>query len=133
MKLVILNLKIQEQKLKFTVLKLVYNLTSAEFGLDTDPKRSIVNTEKSQFFDGDVNTAVRANGVKLENTNNLDIAEYTMDGMMADSNGKHVRFGTQGIDAGNQVITGVKAGVADSDVVTVKQLKDSISNVGGMN
>ena len=83
------------------------NLTSAEFGLDTDPKRSIVNTEKSQFFDGDVNTAVRANGVKLENTNNLDIAEYTMDGMMADSNGKHVRFGTQGIDAGDQVITGV--------------------------
>lgn len=106
------------------------NLTSAEFGLDTDPKRSIVNTEKSQFFDGDVNTAVRANGVKLENTNNLDIAEYTMDGMMADSNGKHVRFGTQGIDAGDQVIAGVKAGVADSDVVTVKQLKDSISNVG---
>ena len=75
------------------------NLTSAEFGLDTDPKRSIVNTEKSHFFDGDVNTAVRANGVKLENTNNLDVAEYTMDGMMADSNGKHVRFGTQGIDA----------------------------------
>lgn len=107
------------------------NLTSAEFGLDTDPKRSIVNTEKSQFFDGDVNTAVRANGVKLENTNNLDVAEYTMDGMMADSNGKHVRFGTQGIDAGDQVIAGVKAGVADSDVVTVKQLKDSISNVGG--
>lgn len=106
------------------------NLTSAEFGLDTDPKRSIVNTEKSQFFDGDVNTAVRANGVKLENTNNLDIAEYTMDGMMADSNGKHVRFGTQGIDAGDQVIAGVKAGVADSDVVTVKQLKDSIFNVG---
>ena len=106
------------------------NLTSAEFGLDTDPKRSIVNTEKSQFFDGDVNTAVRANGVKLENTNNLDVAEYTMDGMMADSNGKHVRFGTQGIDAGDQVIAGVKAGVADSDVVTVKQLKDSISNVG---
>ena len=107
------------------------NLTSAEFGLDTDPKRSIVNTEKSQFFDGDVNTAVRANGVKLENTNNLDVAEYTMEGMMADSNGKHVRFGTQGIDAGDQVIAGVKAGVADSDVVTVKQLKDSISNVGG--
>lgn len=106
------------------------NLTSAEFGLDTDPKRSIVNTEKSQFFDGDVNTVVRANGVKLENTNNLDVAEYTMDGMMADSNGKHVRFGTQGIDAGDQVISGVKAGVADSDVVTVKQLKDSISNVG---
>ena len=131
MKLVILNLKIRDQKLKYTVLKLIYNLTSAEFGLYTDPKCSIVNTEKSQFFDGDVNTAVRANGVKLENTNNLDIAEYTMDGMMADSNSKHVRFGTQGIDAGDQVISGVKADVADSDVVTVKQLKDSISNVGG--
>lgn len=107
------------------------NLNSAEFGLETEDKRAIVNKDKAQFFDGDVNTAISAIGTKLENTNNLDTAEYTMDGMMADSNGKHVRFGTQGIDAGDQVIAGVKAGVADSDVVTVKQLKDSISNVGG--
>ena len=107
------------------------NLNSAEFGLETEDKRAIVNKDKAQFFDGDVNTAISAIGTKLENTNNLDTAEYTMDGMMADSNGKHVRFGTQGIDAGDQVISGVKAGVADSDVVTVKQLKDSISNVGG--
>ena len=107
------------------------NLNSAEFGLETEDKRAIVNKDKAQFFDGDVNTAISAKGTKLENTNNLDTAEYTMDGMMADSNGKHVRFGTQGIDAGDQVIAGVKAGVADSDVVTVKQLKDSISNVGG--
>ena len=106
------------------------NLNSAEFGLETEDKRAIVNKDKAQFFDGDVNTAISAIGTKLENTNNLDTAEYTMDGMMADSNGKHVRFGTQGIDAGDQVISGVKAGVADSDVVTVKQLKDSISNVG---
>ena len=107
------------------------NLNSAEFGLETEDKRAIVNKDKAQFFDGDVNTGISAIGTKLENTNNLDTAEYTMDGMMADSNGKHVRFGTQGIDAGDQVIAGVKAGVADSDVVTVKQLKDSISNVGG--
>ena len=107
------------------------NLNSAEFGLETEDKRAIVNKDKAQFIDGDVNTAISAIGTKLENTNNLDTAEYTMDGMMADSNGKHVRFGTQGIDAGDQVIAGVKAGVADSDVVTVKQLKDSISNVGG--
>ena len=107
------------------------NLNSAEFGLETEDKRAIVNKDKAQFIDGDVNTAISAIGTKLENTNNLDTTEYTMDGMMADSNGKHVRFGTQGIDAGDQVIAGVKAGVADSDVVTVKQLKDSISNVGG--
>ena len=106
------------------------NLNSAEFGLETEDKRAIVNKDKAQFFDGDVNTAISAKGTKLENMNNLDTAEYTMDGMQADSNGKHVRFGTQGIDAGDQVIAGVKAGVADSDVVTVKQLKDSISNVG---
>lgn len=106
------------------------NLNSAEFGLETEDKRAIVNKDKAQFFDGDVNTAISAKGTKLENTNNLDTAEYTMDGMQANSNGKLVRFGTQGIDAGDQVIAGVKAGVADSDVVTVKQLKDSISNVG---
>lgn len=108
------------------------NLNSAEFGLDTEDKRAIVNKEKAQFFDGDVNTAITANGTKLENTNNLDTAEYTMDGMQANSNGKLVRFSTQGINAGDQVIAGVKAGVADTDVVNVKQLKDSISNIGNV-
>ena len=102
------------------------NMNSAEFGLETEDKRALVNKEKAQFFDGDVNTAISANGTKLENTNNLDTAEYTMDGMQANSNGKLVRFGTLGINAGDQVIAGVKAGVADTDVVNVKQLKDSI-------
>lgn len=103
------------------------NMNSAEFGLDTEEKRALVNKEKAQFFNGDVNTAISANGTKLENTNNLDTAEYTMDGMQANSNGKLVRFGTLGINAGDQVIAGVKAGVADTDVVNVKQLKDSIT------
>ena len=103
------------------------NMNSAEFGLDTEDKRAIVNKDKAQFFDGDVNTAITANGTKLENTNNLDTAEYTMDGMQANSNGKLVRFSTLGINAGDQVIAGVKAGVADTDVVNVKQLKDSIA------
>ena len=103
------------------------NMNSAEFGLETEDKRTLVNKEKAQFFDGDVNTAITANGTKLENTNNLDTAEYTMDGMQANSNGKLVRFGTLGINAGDQVIAGVKSGVADTDVVNVKQLKDSIT------
>ena len=108
------------------------NLNSAEFGLDTEDKRALVNKEKAQFFDGDVNTAITAKGTKLENTNNLDTAEYTMDGMQANSNGKLVRFSTHGINAGDQVIAGVKAGVADTDVVNVKQLKDSISTIGNV-
>lgn len=103
------------------------NMNSAEFGHDTEDKRALVNKEKAQFFDGDVNTSISAKGTKLENTNNLDTAEYTMDGMQANSNGKLVRFGTLGINAGDQVIAGVKAGVADTDVVNVKQLKDSIT------
>lgn len=113
-----------------TVNPTLTNLDSAEFGLITDHKHSIINKEKAQFFAGDVNTAITANGTKLENTNNLDTAQYTMDGMQADSNGKFVRFSTDGIKAGNQVIEGVQAGVADTDVVNVKQLKDSISNIG---
>ena len=103
------------------------NINSAEFGLETEDKRALVNKDKAQFFDGDVNTSISANGTKLENTNNLDTAEYTMDGMQANSNGKLVRFSTHGINAGDQVIAGVKAGVADTDVVNVKQLKDSIT------
>ena len=87
---------------------------------------------KKKILVAAVFTAITANGTKLENTNNLDTAEFTMDGMQADSNGKLVRFSTHGIKAGNQVIEGVKAGVSDSDVVNVKQLKDSIANIGNL-
>lgn len=80
-------------------------------------------------FDGSKNTGVTANGITIENTDNLDQASFTVGGMQAsDSNGT-VRFTTTNIDAGNQQIHGVKAGVADTDAVNVKQLKDVASSV----
>lgn len=78
-------------------------------------------------FDGDIDAHFKADGVYLENRNNLDTAQYTMDGMRADSNGKSVAFGTDGINAGNQIINGVDTGVADTDAVNVKQLKDYVA------
>ena len=47
--------------------------------------------------------------------------------MTANSNGKSISFTTNGISAGGQIINNVKAGVADTDAVNYKQLKDSIS------
>lgn len=100
------------------------NLNSAGFGRVTDPVHSVITPDKAHFFNNEVNTSVGSDGVKLENTDNLDTASYTMDGMQASSNGKDIRFSTEGINAGNQIINGVKAGVADTDAVNVSQLNN---------
>lgn len=99
------------------------NMNSVNFGKNVDPIRSVVNKEKAHFFNGDTNAAVTHDGLKLENTNTLDTASYTMDGMVADSNGKHIEFTTQNITAGNQQIHDVADGVADTDAVNMRQLK----------
>lgn len=114
---------------KVNVNKDLVDMNSASFGKATDDIHSYIGKDKAHFFDGttSTNTKVDANGMKLENTDNLDTAEYTMDGMTANSNGKSISFTTNGISAGNQNINNVKTGVADTDAVNVKQLKDSIS------
>ena len=114
---------------KVNVNKDLVDMNSASFGKVTDDVHSYIGKDKAHFFDGttSTNTKVDANGMKLENTDNLDAAEYTMDGMTANSNGKSISFTTNGISAGGQIINNVKAGVADTDAVNYKQLKDSIS------
>lgn len=113
---------------KVNVNKDLVDMNSASFGKVTDDIHSYIGKDKVHFFDGttSTNTKVDANGMKLENTDNLDTAEYTMDGMTANSNGKSISFTTNGISAGNQNINNVKTGVADTDAVNVKQLKDYV-------
>ena len=105
------------------------NMNSVQFNTINDPQRNFVSKDGMHVFNGEVNTNYGSNGIKLENTNNLDTAEYNMDGININSNGKNVRFGTDGINAGDQIINNVKAGVADTDAVNVKQLKGVQSNV----
>ena len=113
---------------KVNVNKDLVDMNSASFGKVTDDVHSYIGKDKVHFFDGttSTNTKVDANGMKLENTDNLDTAEYTMDGMTANSNGKSISFTTNGISAGDQNINNVKTGVADTDAVNVKQLKDYV-------
>lgn len=105
------------------------NMNSVQFNTVNDPQRNFVSKDGMHVFDGDVNTNYAPNGIKIENTDNLDTAEYNMDGININSNGKNVRFGTDGISAGNQIISNVKAGVADTDAVNVSQLKGVQNNV----
>ena len=113
---------------KVNINKDLVDMNSASFGKVTDDVHSYIGKDKVHFFDGttSTNTKVDANGMKLENTDNLDTAEYTMDGMTANSNGKSISFTTNGISAGDQNINNVKTGVADTDAVNVKQLKDYV-------
>ena len=98
------------------------NMNSVQFNTVNDPQRNFVSKDGMHVFDGDVNTNYGPNGIKIENTDNLDTAEYNMDGININSNGKNVKFGTDGISAGDQIINNVKAGVADTDAVNVAQL-----------
>ena len=103
------------------------SLDSASFGSVYDPVHNVITKDGMGVFNGDVDAQYKANGVVIENRDNLDSATHDINGVTADSNGRHVAFTTDGIDAGSQIINNVKAGVNDTDAVNVKQLNDSIS------
>lgn len=99
------------------------NMNSVQFGTVNDPQHNYTGRNGSHVFNGEINSNYGANGFKVENTDNLDNAQFDMDGMTADSNGKHIEFTTQNITAGNQQIHDVADGVADTDAVNMRQLK----------
>ena len=107
-----------------SVNKNLTNMNSIEFGANTDSKYSIANKDGMHVFNGEVNTNYDSNGIKIENTNTLETAQYTMNGMQASDDNATIRFTTTNIDAGNQQIHGIKAGTANTDAVNVSQLKE---------
>ena len=99
------------------------NMNSIQLGTVNDPQHNYIGKNGSHVFNGEINSDYGANGFKVENTDNLDNAQFNMDGMTADSNGRHIEFTTQNITAGNQQIHNVADGVADTDAVNMRQLK----------
>lgn len=99
------------------------NMNSVQFGTVYDPQRNYISKNGSHVFNGEINSNYGANGFKVENTDNLDNAQFNMDGMVSDSNGKHIEFTTQNITAGNQQLHDVADGMADTDAVNMRQLK----------
>ena len=107
-----------------SVKKDLTDMNSINLGANTDSKHSIANKDGMHVFNGEVNTNYNSNGIKIENTNTLETAQYTMNGMQASDDNATIRFTTTNIDAGNQQIHGVKAGTANTDAVNVSQLKE---------
>ena len=107
-----------------SVKKDLTDMNSINFGANTDSKHSIANKDGMHVFNGEVNTNYDSNGIRIENTNTLETAQYTMNGMQASDDNATIRFTTTNIDAGNQQIHSVKAGTANTDVVNVSQLKE---------
>ena len=105
------------------------NMNSVQFGTVNDPQRNFVTKDGMHIFNGDVNTNYGPNGIKIENTNTLEQAKFDKYGMYASEGDKTVYYTTTGISAGDQIISNVKAGVADTDAVNVSQLKAVQSNV----
>ena len=111
---------------KVNVNKDLVDMNSVNYGKVTDSKHSVTNKDGMITFDGDKDTKYTANGMAIEDRNTLDAASYNLDGMVADSNGKHVEFTTTNISAGDQQIHNVTAGTAATDAVNVKQMKDYV-------
>ena len=109
------------------------SVNSAAFGANTDPIHNVIDKNGVAVFNGDVDTHYNANGVAIEDRNTLDNAQYNLDGMVADSNGKRVEFTTTNITAGGQQIHGVSAGTAGTDAVNMNQLTSALNQVNGNN
>lgn len=99
------------------------NMNSVQFGTVNDPQRNYTGRNGSHVFNGEINSNYGANGFKVENTDNLDNAQFNMDGMVADNNGKHIELTTKKITVGNQQIHDVADGVANTDAVNMRQLR----------
>ena len=114
-----------------SVNKDLVNMNSVNLNDASGTKRARLDADKAHFFNDttSTNTAVTANGVAIENTDNLDQANYGINGMTASGPNATVRFTTDGITAGNQIINGVKAGVAGTDAVNVDQLNAAMNKV----
>ena len=116
------------KEFKVNVNKDLVDMNSAAFGKNTDDKHTVVNTDGTIVFDGDKDTKYGANGLTIEDRNNLDTASYNINGMTAsDANGT-VSFTTTNIDAGNNQIHNVKAGTAGTDAVNVDQMNKAIND-----
>lgn len=116
------------KEFKVNVNKDLVDMNSAAFGKNTDDKHTVINTDGTIVFDGDKDTKYGANGLTIEDRNNLDTASYNINGMTAsDANGT-VSFTTTNIDAGNNQIHNVKAGTAGTDAVNVDQMNKAIND-----
>ena len=98
-------------------------------GIDVANNDSNTNVSAGavRTFAGSENTGMTAKGIVIENTDTLEQASFTSGGMQASDDNATIRFTTTDVNVGNQQVHGVKAGVADTDAVNVKQLKDSIT------
>ena len=112
---------------KVAVNKDLNEMNSVNFGKATDDVRSAVTKDGARFFNGSENIGVTSNGIQIENTDTLDQAKFDKTGMYASEGNKTVYYTTAGISAGDQIINNVKAGVADTDAVNVKQLKNYVN------
>lgn len=113
---------------KVNVNKDLNGMNSVNFGSNTDSVRGTVSKNGAQFFNGSVNTNVTTNGIQIEDTDSLEQANFTKQGMYASEGNKTVYFTTNGISAGDQIINNVKAGVAGTDAVNVDQLNKAIND-----
>ena len=75
--------------------------------------------------DTDGSTKLAAGMLDLENKLDNSVAGINSHGITVEDNGREIAFTTDGIHAGDQIIHNVKEGVADTDAVNVKQLKEN--------
>ena len=115
---------------KVNVNKTLKDMDAVEFGKVTDNTHAGINKDGAYFFNGSEHINIKPTGIQIENTDTLTQATFNNEGMQVSDDNATIHFTTTDISAGGQQIHDVKAGTKDTDVVNVKQLKDTISNVG---
>ena len=115
---------------KVNVNKTLKDMDDVEFGKVTDNTHAGINKDGAYFFNGSEHINIKPTGIQIENTDTLTQATFNNEGMQVSDDNATIRFTTTDISAGGQQIHDVKAGTKDTDAVNVKQLKDTISNVG---
>ena len=87
--------------------------------------RTSMSTNQVGVVGTDGSAILAANNLALENKVDNSVSGIDSHGITVEDNGREIAFTTDGIHAGDQIIHNVKEGVADTDAVNVKQLKEN--------
>ena len=117
---------------------IVTKLSSNEFSMIGDdisgiPWKTVLNPGLVAVETSEINTSISRHGFHMSDVDETSETYIEPKGItLGAKDGKILEFNLDKISAGGMKVQDIAEGTADTDAVNVKQLKDSISNIGNV-
>jgi YadA-like C-terminal region. len=131
-------INIETNYIKLDSRDIVTKLSSNEFSMIGDdisgiPWKTVLNPGLVAVETSEINTSISRHGFHMSDVDETSETYIEPKGItLGAKDGKILEFNLDKISAGGMKVQDIAEGTADTDAVNVKQLKDSISNIGNV-